>query len=836
MPELSLKQIEDKLNAGFAGDSRKLIFWYDSGGDFAGDIGDLKLENAKILCLEPDNQFYIKYFLERVDPATNYLLYAPFPKPELWKNHLADTLRYSKEFSADRASLLALDLGMDEACKPVLRQYAGFFASKERTRRFYELGLEAFTRDSIETALMSVLCRSKTASFEEVVRCVLTDGALEENVCLAELEKYGLLEPFWRQAEAIFGYSDGTPSLPRFVMTAFATCAARSISAEPPQAWIPFLSRKSGSIVAFLDNLMNSVLYAGHFDRLSAFADSALGVGGQLQKLPAEALLDCGLFARIDQLLIRWMEERLENEDFDARLNGRTLPEICDLRRKMHFGRDFVQEYSVLENGFLVMTQGRYTPVTGIEAVVKRYCKEGYLVDRHYRKFYFHFDQLEDAGAFEKLRELVEQVYTDRYLNPQTVNWNQSLLAAEGKTGLPRQLDFYNRFIRPARERTVIILSDALRYEVGQALFEKLQEDEKCSASFSALEGTLPSYTGLGMAAMLPHEWLEIDQNLRVTLDGRPAEDLRQREAILQAAVPGSRCVRFDEIKTMKAAELREIFTGQEVVYVYHNQIDARGDHAATENEVFAACEEAIEEIFSLIKRLTVSANTIHYLVTADHGFLYKRDALKEQDKISGIPGAERRFVLSEEPIRGEGIASLPLSRVTGGEDVRQVCFPLGSDVFKTAGAGLNYVHGGSSPQEMILPLIDVKTERRRKETSTAQIALISLTTKITSLITPLDFLQTEPVGDLVKETTYRLYFISEDNEKISNERIYIADRRDPESANRRFRLQFSFKNRKYDKSGKYYLVALDEKTGLEVLRREMTVDIAFADDFGFGL
>ena len=155
--------------------------------------------------------------------------------------------------------------------------------------------------------------------------------------------------------------------------------------------------------------------------------------------------------------------------------------------------------------------------------------------------------------------------------------------------------------------------------------------------------------------------------------------------------------------------------------------------------------------------------------------------------------------------------------------------------MFKAAGAGLNYVHGGSSPQELIIPLLDVKTEKGRRDTSVAQIALVSLTSKITNLITTLDFIQTEPVSDVVKEMTYRLYFISDDNEKISNENIYIADKKDKDTTKRVFRLRFSFKNKKYDRSRKYYLVAFDDKNDLEVLRHEIIMDIAFADDFGFG-
>ena len=135
----------------------------------------------------------------------------------------------------------------------------------------------------------------------------------------------------------------------------------------------------------------------------------------------------------------------------------------------------------------------------------------------------------------------------------------------------------------------------------------------------------------------------------------------------------------------------------------------------------------------------------------------------------------------------------------------------------------------------MLVPLIEVKTDRSFKETTTAQIALVSLTTKITNLITSLDFVQTEAVSDVVKETTYRIYFVDGNGEKISNEHLYIADKKDKNTANRVFRLRFNFKNKKYEKSQKYYLVACDESLGLEILRREIVMDIAFADEFDFG-
>ena len=105
---------------------------------------------------------------------------------------------------------------------------------------------------------------------------------------------------------------------------------------------------------------------------------------------------------------------------------------------------------------------------------------------------------------------------------------------------------------------------------------------------------------------------------------------------------------------------------------------------------------------------------------------------------------------------------------------------------------------------------------------------------KADNLIFSLDFIQNEPVGSVVKETTYRICFVNENGEKISNEILHTADNKSNEAANRIFKLRFNLRNRQYSRSDKYYLVVVDDKKDLEVLRHEVMIDIAFADDFGF--
>lgn len=834
MAELNFKQITDKLNAEFTSGVRKLIFWYDAEGEFADDVDTLELPNAKVYHLQKDNTFRTKIFLEREDTTTNYLIYAPFAKPDVREDHLADTLRYSKEFFADRASLLMLDLGINERWKDVIQHYIKFFGNKQRTQAFYDLEIGNYNRSAIEIGLMTVLCKSKLPTFEEVVRCVLTDGTLENNAILAELEKYDLLKPFWQQCGLVFGYADEQPTLTKLVMTMFVTYAQKSIHADLPHAWEPFVSFKSGTIIAFIDNLMNSVLYRERFDELSETMYKALDAENQFSGMPLDALVDCNLFSGIDGFILNWMKDRLLSEDVEARLYGKDVLQICAERRKMHFGQRYHDAYFMIENAWHIIRPGIYTHQSDIESIIKLYAATYYQVDRRYRYFYRFYDALENNTPYEGLRSLVERIYTNDYLNPMIVDYATALSAAKGISGAAMQHNFYNAKVKYAKDRVVVIISDAMRYEVGASLYERLQADEKCTASISAMQSALPSVTRVGMAALLPHRDFTIVDADNALVDEMPTIDLKQREAVLQKENAKSRAVQYDEIKAMSQEELRTVFAGQEVIYVYHDQIDARGDKLKTENEVFVACEEAIDEIAKLIRRLTTSANTSHFIVTSDHGFIYKRDKLTGSDKIGGIPGASDRFVISECAMEESGVCSIPLKSASGANDDRVINLPMGSTLFRAPGSGKNYVHGGCSPQEMLIPVIEVKTERAKKETTTASIDLVSLLSKITNLITTLDFIQTEAVSDVVKETSYRIYFVSDSGEKISSENLFTADKKDADAAKRIFRLRFSFKNQKYDRSHKYYLVAIDDKTNLEVLRREVIMDLAFADDFGF--
>lgn len=354
----------------------------------------------------------------------------------------------------------------------------------------------------------------------------------------------------------------------------------------------------------------------------------------------------------------------------------------------------------------------------------------------------------------------MEQIYTNEYLSKLLPAWNQALIK-EGRTiELPLQRNFFHRKLKSCKEKTAVIISDAMRYEVGRELAQRLADEADTTVETDEMLAVLPSYTRLGMAALLPQSSIALSRNGKELADGVYCPDLVSRQEVLRKEVPNSRCVQFADLKKMKRMELQSVFMGQQVVYIYHDQIDNAGENSP--EDVFTSCEMAIKEIADMVAKLSVSANVQHFIITADHGFIYKRDDVEEGDKISGVNDKDsivkRRYIVSDKAVEGIGICHLSLAQTLGDEDKRIVSFPLSHNVFKASG-GLNYVHGGSSPQELLVPLLDVKVAKGHIDTHPAVIGMVSTINKITNLVTTLEFVQSEAVSDVVKEARYQLYF-----------------------------------------------------------------------------
>ncbi len=239
------------------------------------------------------------------------------------------------------------------------------------------------------------------------------------------------------------------------------------------------------------------------------------------------------------------------------------------------------------------------------------------------------------------------------------------------------QRDFFlnkveNGFLKSGK-KVAVIISDALRYEVAEEFTRRIDAENRFTASVNAQLGVLPSYTQLGMAALLPHARIAfntksaraLDDGL-VLVDDHASSGTGNRDAILQTR--NGHAIQAKDLLAMNTGEARELVKSCDVLYVYHDEIDKEGD-TGDEDQVFSACESTITTLITVAKKLT-NANINNILVTADHGFLYQHSELDAGEWLSQQPHGDavwmrkRRFTTGAHLIPNDAFMTVTAQQV----------------------------------------------------------------------------------------------------------------------------------------------------------------------------
>ncbi len=837
---MNLKYIQEKLNEMFETDSRQLVFWYDDNAEFCEEIKDLKLDNAQIYQLKKDNWLHTKYFLEIEDTKNNYLIYAPFPRPDDKDNYLADMVYYATPFCADKIAIISQELNVPNKCRSVLKKYTKFWNADSRVNSFKDLNIKKYSEENIKIAILCVLAKVRIANFDELLKKILTDNNFNESKYLTKFKKMGILDTFWNLCEEKYGYFDSIPSIEKFLISLLITYTSTRFKGDMPKPWENLLSEKQNDIGVFINNLMSNVNYKDEYDNVAAEIAKKINLESHLKRIPPENYYNCDAFEIFDKKIIEHLTDLLIS-------NQEELPVILKLlaeRQKTHFYYKYADHYTAIKwANCLIRCVNEFSnedrPTTANE-IIDIYCNKWSFIDRSYREFYYAYDKIGNKDKIQDLRQLIENMYTNTYLSKLAMSWSDKLEKYDSINDLSvnKQYNFYKDNVKLSvkKQKTAVIISDAFRYECGNELKDELNKDPTRTAEIEPMISTVPSYTALGMASLLPHKEIKFDKNYKkVLVDNKPSASTDERQRILENYHQDAIASNYDELMSLNMASLREKLKNKDLIYIYHNQIDARGDNSSTENEVFSASNEAIAEIIRLVTKLTNEASVKNYWITADHGFIYKRDKLDESDKVDllkeQIYVKNKRYLLSKDELNLEGASNYALNYLN--EDI-QVTVPRGVDIFKTPGAGQNYVHGGASLQEIVLPVIHIKSKATSKNQEYVELDLISLNKKITNLNTFLTFAQKENISNKILPLETKLYFEDEDGEKISNEVIIYANKNVESAKDREFREKFTLRNKRYSKSKKYFLVMKNMENDVEINRYEFIIDIAFSDDFMF--
>jgi uncharacterized protein (TIGR02687 family) len=166
----------------------------------------------------------------------------------------------------------------------------------------------------------------------------------------------------------------------------------------------------------------------------------------------------------------------------------------------------------------------------------------------------------------------------------------------------------------------------------------------------------------------------------------------------------------------MHRDDARELIKNHDVIYVYHNEIDAAGDKPVSEERAFGAVEDTLDNLVKLVRKLT-SANAKTVLITADHGFIYQNRAIEESDFSVAEPDGDaiharnRRFVTGEGLKAVHGLRKFTSSALGLAGDI-EVLIPNSINRMRRSGSGSRFVHGGASLQEVVTPVLRVSKSR----------------------------------------------------------------------------------------------------------------------------
>lgn len=861
---MSTESIQFNLRERFAAPlpefyRRRIIFWKDEDWEFEKDVDELNLEGVKIIKLTGTNNFAVKKLLLHDDLESDYLVYCPITYTGDEDNWLQDIEYYSESFRADFISMQMDELNIEKsaAMRKTVKLYAKFLENKERRQKLRKIGRDYQTPLQLHIDIMAVLAGLSEGSAQDVIIAVLAAGLDKEtNSVLQNIRKFGSIEAFWQLARKYTGYiEEEDKPLGYFAAHVLLTALSQTMNASVLKGLERFVSETNKAYCYSIVHEWRSREDNEDLYELCRTVENELQLPTRFDKFEPETLITGDVFPCINESILKQLFAEISDHVVKVDL----IRKVCENRRTAGWYKRFSNYFDCLF--FIGKMQTFYQEHGGGFHIVepkkiwKLYTSDFYRMDAYYRHFHYAFgnslknanDILEDG--LKHSTEFVEALYQNWFLRELTACWTNAAaddLATLGYISeIEKQRDFYKRYVAPASSkntRAFVIISDALRYEVASELSERIVRNTKGTAELESMQAVFPSITKFGMAALLPGKSISVNDSMDVLVDGNPTRSTVERNAILNATPKASVAIQYNDLLNMKKDERRELVAGKDVIYIYHNSIDAIGDKAPTESKVFDACETAIQEISGILRIIVNELSGTNIFITADHGFLYTYKPLSESDKIDrkafsgNVYELGRRYALTAPDTTADFLLPVNLERELDGTPIKGYA-PQDTIRMKVQGGGENYVHGGISLQELVVPVIAFKNLRTSNknyvEVKNAELKLLSESRKISNLIFSLEFHQRQPVGDKIQPCTYSIYMTDDEGVVISDRQTVIADKTSDNAADRVFRVRFNLKAGTYDKKKVYRLVIANE---IDVEEIEFHIDIAFADDFGFDL
>ncbi len=791
-------------------DRYRIIFWYDARQELRDDFEALSLSGVEKLELT-NIEYGIKYRILREQPEQKFLLYLEGPQPADLDNWLLDVQLAHGEFRTDQVAIWLSELELGLEFTDVVQAHAEFFQAVKRKDALKKLLKADDTAGQIRLKMLAV-CTGSEPGMDAVVENLLqelADGRDEKIKLIGRCSVDGFL---WEQMTRCYGYKSDEPGIRDFAIELFKSCYAMGTDGQV---------KLTGDAMVFLKRWKDSRQFEGGFETLSGECAEVLGIEQDLAKRDFRELSELDYFRLIDQKIISDLVRVVASRTASS---GDVAVRVRQ-RRQGHWYREYRHLYEAVDYAarFVQALGETKLEMGSLAEGVQHYSRFWYQLDQLYRKFTYHVRMSGQASLMSTLTDQIENLYSNNYLLKLGDRFQTFVDAAKWEAfPVRKQKEFFEHWVRPflcKDNKVCVIISDAMRYEIGDELLSLIHQEDRYSAELEPALSMLPSYTQLGMAALLPNKALAIadDETGAVLVDGQSSQGTANRIKILgQAISQRATACKADELMTMKGGDCRALVRDHDVIYVYHNRIDATGDKRESEGRVFEAVEETLQELIRLIKKLT-GANANNLLVTSDHGFIYQNRAIDDSD-FSGVNAEgdqilfrNRRFVL------GKGLTDMPSLHKFTPEQLGlvgkvEVQIPKSINRLRLKGSGSRFVHGGASLQEVVIPVIKINKKRQSDVTTVEVDILRGASSVITSGQLAVTMYQARPVTDKIQPRVLRAGIYTEAGDLISDCHDLTFDLSSGNPRERELQVRFMLTRKADEANGREVILRLEEK------------------------
>ena len=788
-------------------DRKKLVFWYDEGGKMQEFATSLEMPGVEILTLN-NNAFSIKYrILKGEQPKRGFLIYSPQAQPDDENNWLLDLEMEAIRFSADMGSLYAAECGIPmELKQKVVDKHDTFFKTAGNRNKLASRLRQGMDVGVIEKQMLAVVCRTEP-HYDQLTFALAKEAIEGKQDILDKMEQYNLSDLYWTEVETIFGYNKQR-SIKDLIIILFMDDMNRHFGH----------GTLTNEADIFMHDWRDSRQHGDMYKVWATQLEKELGIKQLLQERRIEDLISIETFPCVDMVIAQYLQMEVINgtmavEKFESIVDERenrlffgvaehTLKALLEARRTLE---DIDQKM----NGLIINS-----PEEGFGL----YINELYTIDLNYRHYIREASKAECKPEFlSKITDMVQRAYTNSYLMQLANKW-QPIVDSMDNWKIDRyipQRRFYDFHVSPyilKKNKLFVVISDALRYETMVELQQRINRVSRMESTMKdPMLSTQPSYTQLGMAALLPNRELSYEKNADVVFaDGMSTQGTDARKKVLCNRVINSLAIRSDDFLTITSP--KTYFKDFDLIYIYSNVIDKAGDNKDTEGNVFKATEDEFDNIVKIVE-LIRNGNGSNILITADHGYLYQNEQLDESDftdfKVMGnIITDTRRFVI------GTNLQPSPAVKTWNSEDVGlkaglQVQTAKGMNRIRKQGSGSRFVHGGSMLQEVVVPVLHVNI-KKTADVSQVEVDILNKRAKLTTNNQTISFFQTEAVTEKIKEMTLRIGFYDAEGNLISDSFTTTFASESNNTTQREQKYTFMFRNQLSKLNGQEVMLRME--------------------------